>query len=210
MRLKQAMGTSAVALTMAALSFAPASAQQDTQEQKVHQSGEQQQAAQGQQTQDKIAIVSWAQRDLYDSGWTAEQLFDQTVYGETGEEAGDVENLIVGTDGKIQSVIVESGGLLNIGDTHCRVPWNKVKLTPDLEGITVPVTGENVEQYSAFDEDVDETDQRAFRATELIGDYVSLADYRAYGTVQDLVFDQQGEIQAVVVYPDVGYGVRGP
>jgi hypothetical protein len=33
---------------------------------------------------------------------------------------------------------------------------------------------------------------------------------RGYGIVQDLVFKQDGEVQAVVVYPDVGYGIGHP
>lgn len=201
--------TSAVALGVTALAVAPAGAQQD-QEQKAQEQKAQEQSGQQTQGQDKIDLVGWAERDLYDGGWTAEQLFGQTVYGENTEEAGEVENLVVGADGTVEGVIVESGGFLDIGDTHYRVPWDQVKLTSDLEGITVPVTADNIEQYSVFDEEEVAADQRAFRATELIGDYVSLADHRAYGVVQDLVFDQQGAVQAVVVYPDVGYGARGP
>lgn len=159
--------------------------------------------------EDKVDIVGWAQADLYTEGWTAEQLFDQEVYGDDGEEAGEVENLIVGSDGKLKAIIVESGGILDIGDTHYRVPWDEVQLTPDLEGITVPVTADNIDQYSVFAEDDEDATERPFRATELIDDYVSLSDYPTYGMVQDLVF-QNGELTAVVVYPDVGYGVYGP
>ena len=42
----------------------------------------------------------------------------QEVYGETGEEAGEVEDLIIGPDGALQAVIVEVGGFLDIGDTQ--------------------------------------------------------------------------------------------
>jgi sporulation protein YlmC with PRC-barrel domain len=166
-------------------------------------------AESAQTTGDKIDIVTWAQEDLYTEGWTAEQLFDQDVYGETGEEAGEVEDLIIGPDGALQAAIVEAGGFFDIGDTHYRVPWEDVKLTPDLEGITVPVTADNIEEYSVFPDDVEEVPERGFRASELMNDYVSLADYPGYGMVQDLVF-QNGELTAVVVYPSAGYGVYGP
>lgn len=194
MRSDKVLMTTAIALVLAVPGVAPASAES------------QQTTGDG----DKIDIVTWAQEDLYTEGWTAEQLFDQEVYGETGEEAGEVEDLIIGPDGALQAAIVEAGGFLDIGDTHYRVPWEDVKLTPDLEGVQIPVTADNVEEYSIFPEDEEEdAPERGFRASELMNDYVSLADYPGYGMVQDLVF-QNGELTAVVVYPSAGYGVYGP
>ncbi len=136
-------------------------------------SAQAQTGAEAQQTTgdgDKVDIISWAQEDLYTDGWTAEQLFDREVYGEIGDEAGEVEDLIVGPDGDLKAVIVEAGGFLDIGDTHCRVPWEDVQLTPDLEGITVPVTAENVDGYSIFPEDQEPPAGRGFRASELMND----------------------------------------
>lgn len=201
--------TTAIALALVAPGLAPAYAADEGSATESAQAQTRTEARQTPAAGDKIDIVSWAQEDLYTDGWTAEQLFDQDVYGETGEEAGEVEDLIIGPDGDLKAVIVEAGGFLDIGDTHYRVPWEDVELTPDLEGITVPVTAENVEQYSIFPEDQEPAAERGFRASELMSDYVSLADYPAYGMVQDLVF-RDGELSAVVVYPDVGYGVYGP
>lgn len=168
------------------------------------------QESQAQATNDqKIDIVSWAQEDLYTEGWTAEQMFDQDVYGANGEEAGEVENLLIGPDGKLQAVIVESGGFLDLGDTHYRVPWEDVQMPADGEGLTVPVSAENVESYSVFAEDGGAMTAEGFRASELMNDYVSLSDYPGYGMVQDLLF-QDGQLSAIIVYPDVGYGVGGP
>jgi len=76
-------------------------------------------------------------------------------------------------------VIVEAGGFLDIGDTHYRVPWQDVELTPDLERVTVPVTAENVDEYSIFPEDEEPAAERGFRASERLNDYVSLPDYPA-------------------------------
>ena len=201
--------TTAIALVLIVPGLSPANAADEA---STTESAQAQTGTEAQQTTvdgDKIDIVSWAQEDLYTEGWTAEQLFDQEVYGETGEQAGEVEDLIIGPDGELKAVIVEAGGFLDIGDTHYRVPWEDVQLTPDLEGVTVPVTAENVEEYSIFPEDEEDAPERGFRASELMNDYVSLADYPGYGMVQDLVF-QDGELTAVVVYPDVGYGVYGP
>jgi sporulation protein YlmC with PRC-barrel domain len=146
---------------------------------------------------------------VHEKGWTAEQLFEQEVYRETGEEAGEVEDLISGPDGALRAVIVEAGGFLDFGDTHYRVPWEDVQLTPDLEGISVPVSAENMEKYSIFLENQEDAAERGFSTRELMNDYLSVTDYPSYGMVQDLVL-QDGELSAIVVYPDVGYGVYGP
>jgi hypothetical protein len=54
--------------------------------------------AQSQRTADgdRIDTVSWAQVTLHTDRWTAEQLFDHDVYGESGEAAGEVEDPIIG------------------------------------------------------------------------------------------------------------------
>ena len=94
MRFKQMATATAIGLASGALAIGPAIAQQQSAQQHQQQSAQQQSAKQP--SQEKIDIVSWAQRDLYEQGWTAEQLFDQTVYGQNGEEAGEVENLMIG------------------------------------------------------------------------------------------------------------------
>lgn len=180
----------------------------------AQQSDQNQAQNQGQQTgqgQEKIDLVAWNPERDFENGWTAQGLFGTPVYGEQGEDIGEVENLVVGSDAQIEEIIVEAGGIWDIGDTHLSVSWDQVKLAPNFERVTVPVNEENVEDFSLFDEDDEvQTGQRAWRATELMNDYVSLQDYVGYGMVQDLLFSQNGELTAVIVYPDVGYGVGGP
>ena len=50
---------------------------------------------------------------------------------------------------------------------------------------------------------------REWRATELIGDYVNLKGGTHYGYVRDLIISKDGELKAVIVSPDVGYGQMG-
>lgn len=210
MRAQSALVSTAITLGLSVSGFAAtAVAQQSNQNQGGQAAQNQgQQAAQG---QEKIDLVAWAQERDFENGWTAEQLIDTEVQGQTGEDIGEVENLVVGTDAQIQKIIVESGGLWDIADTHFAVPWDQVKVGPNLEQVTVPVNEENVEDFSLFDEDDEvQTGERAWRASELMNDYVSLKDYVGYGMVQDLLFSQNGELTAVIVYPDVGYGIGGP
>jgi sporulation protein YlmC with PRC-barrel domain len=176
-----------------------------------------------------MALDQWNYDELYQQGsWTAEQLFDADVIGPNGDEIGEVENIIVGKDGMIEAVIAEVGGFWDIGDTHVRVPWSEVdaRFEDGEAKVHVPVTEDRVKDYDVFGGDgaikvVDDDDPatpRGWRATELIDDYVTLKNDERYGWVEDLVFDRQGKLRAVVVdatagaaggpyaYPYYGYG----
>ena len=178
---------------------------------------------------DRIAPLSeWNTDELYQNGVSAENLIDDAdVYGLNGEEIGDVENIIFNADGTIASLIAEVGGFWDIGDTHVNIPWNQVQASPDYLQLMVPVTEDNVGDYSLFEDDVmttastdtvQEVDDdlllsgNLWRATELIDDYARLAneggEYTNYGYVDDIII-QDGRISAVIVDPDVGTGLGG-
>lgn len=205
MQRKETSITTAIALGLSVSAIGPAS----TAEQEQGQPTGQQQAQSGQQG-DEIDLVTWRQAEEYRDGWTARQLFDTPVYGANDEGVGEIENLIVSADGKIEKIIVEAGGFLDIGDVHLAVPWDQAEVGKGLERVRTPLEEENVEDFSLFDDDEVRTGQREWRVTELMYDYVSLEDYRGYGMVADLVFSQDGEVEAVLVNPDVGYGGGGP
>jgi sporulation protein YlmC with PRC-barrel domain len=159
-----------------------------------------------------VALADWNYDELYQPGsWTAERLLDAEVIGPGGDEIGSVENIVIGADGKAAAVIAEVGGFWDIGDTHVRIPWSEVDTTSE-DGemrVQVPVTEESVENYDLFGdievvEDDDPATPRGWRATELMHDYVTLEGGERYGWMRDLVFDEQGQLQAVVV--DALYG----
>ncbi len=163
------------------------------------------QAALEQALPEAVDLATWDQSQLY-AGWRAESLLDMAVHGAGGEEIGEVEDIVIGPDGRIQAIVVESGGVFGIGATHLRVPWEEVRFGSGLESVTVPVRADNVERYGMEDQAAAATGPRAFRATDLLGDYVNLEDYRGYAVVDDLIFSPDGELQAVTVLPDVAYG----
>jgi sporulation protein YlmC with PRC-barrel domain len=171
------------------------------------------------------SLANWDYEKLYADGWRADHLIDATVHGPTGEEIGEVENVIVGPDGKILSIIAEVGGFLDIGDTHVNVPWSEVEKAAEGEGVKIPITQETAENYTLFPDNVitikeakattgpvnDDlaTGPRAWKLTSLLHDYVGLTDVPGYGFVDDVIFDKQGQLQAVVVQPDVSWGTPG-
>lgn len=168
------------------------------------------------------ALNNWTYNGLYQNGWSAERLMDNAeVYGVTGEEIGDIENIIIGQGGRIQGIVAEVGGFWDIGDTHVFVPWDQVQVSPTLDRVTIPVTQENVEDYTyaadffltrsdtqrtqVVNDDLD-TSTRLWKATDLIDDYAYLANRRGYGYVNDLIFSADGMLQALVVNATPAYG----
>lgn len=161
---------------------------------------------------DKVDIRTWDTAPLA-SGWSADELIGAEVRGPSGEDIGEVENLVLGSDNRIRKLVFSTGGFWDIGDKHLAVAWNQVTVGPQGEYVTVPVTENTVDQYGMFDDQPERAavKQRDWRATELMGDYVRLKNDVDYGYVQDIVFDDAGKLQAVVVEPDVGFGgMRGP
>ena len=218
--------TSTIAI-VAAMAAAPAFAQDTQAVDPVNQAGTL-------EAPEIVALEGWNTDEWYGSGWSAEEFIDEfEVYGAAGEEIGDVEDIIIGSDGEVLAVVAEIGGFIDIGDTHVAVPWSEIELGYEDEAITIPVTEENVDEYGVYDEDwyglgdevavtgsvseqevvggLDDAElgPRAYRASEVIGDYARIrgADDtpQNYGYVNDLIISE-GQVQAVVVNPDMAYG----
>jgi len=179
--------------------------------------------------QDEVQILSdWTYGTLYSSGWSVENMFDTTeIIDTTGEEIGDVENVIFSNDGKVLGIVAEVGGFWDIGDTHVFVPWDEVMIGDTIQQAQVPVTEAAIEDYDGFsgywgeEQVITEADTNAttdvddnlvagaeiFKATDLIGDFVHLNDGARYGYVSDIIVEN-GAISAIVI-DAASYGRRG-
>ncbi len=174
-----------------------------------------------------IALSEFQVEAMYPEAMSADEFLGTEVYGAGGEEIGDVEDLVVSSDGRVVSLIAEVGGFWDIGDTHVSIPWTEVVARPG-GGVLVPVTEDTVDEYSLFageepdvatlSEEVrsglddQELGPRAWRISELVGDFARIRQdegFRDYGYVSDVLIDG-GRVVAAVVNPDYTYGIRGP
>lgn len=173
-------------------------------------------------------LRDWKYDDLYAKGVSVEEMLDgMDVNGTEEQDIGEVEDVLIGPDGKVISVIAEVGGFWDMGDTHISIPWDQVDLANYADGITVPITEDNADDYSLFDREVvskaqvedqvvSEVDSAeamggVWRASELVGDYARVRDGDAwsdYGYVSDMII-RDGEIAAVIVTPDVTWDSAG-
>lgn len=153
-----------------------------------------------------VDIRTW--KSPADSGWSVRTLVGKNVRGLKGEEIGEVENIVFSPEGKVVKLIFATGGVFGIGDKNLAVKWSDVKIGPGHEYVTVPVTQESIDKYGLFDgvpERSGAVAPRQWRSSELIGDYVNLKGGVRYAYVRDLIVSQEGQLQAVIVSPDVGY-----
>lgn len=141
-------------------------------------------------------------------GWSVRELVGKKVRGPGGEEVGEVENIVFGPEGKVVKLILATGGILGIGDKNLAVKWSDVKVGPGYDYVTTPITAESVEKFGLFDgipEKSGAVGPRQWRSSELIGDEVRLKESVRYASVRDLIVSKEGQLQAVIVSPDIGY-----
>jgi sporulation protein YlmC with PRC-barrel domain len=148
------------------------------------------------------------------TGWSVRTLVGKKVRGPGGEDVGEVESIVFDPDGKVAKLILSTGGVLGVGDKNLAVKWSDVRVGPNYDYVTTPITAASVEKFGLFDgvaEKSGAVGPRQWRSSELIGDEVQLKEGVRYASVRDLIVSQEGQLQAVIVSPDVGYarGMRG-
>ena len=142
------------------------------------------------------------------TGWSVNKLIGKKVKGSKGENVGEVDNVVFGPDGQVCELIVSTGGFLGFGEKNLAVKWADVTVSLNYEFVTTPITAESVKRYGLFDgvpKSSGPLAPRNWRSSELIGDYVYLKGNVHYAYVRDLIVSQGGELQAVIVSPDVGF-----
>lgn len=178
---------------------------------------------------DVVAITEWNYDDLYnESGFDADWLLDRDVSTDDEDDIGSVENVLVNDKNQIEAIIVQIGGVWDIGDTHVAVPWDEVDVSND--NIQVPLNADNYDDYDLFEGENEYVSKSALQQTTQVGDNVEagnniwkitdlLDDYAAVNTgagqgyIENVLFNDNGQIQAVIIsggdgvsaYPFYGY-----
>jgi len=83
-------------------------------------------------------------------GITVDDLEDMDIMGASGEEIGEVEEVLMTPDGQITAVTAEVGGFLGIGDKEVVVELDQ--LTQNGDHLQMDMTEEEVEALPAWDD----------------------------------------------------------
>jgi hypothetical protein len=84
------------------------------------------------------------QKLMLKGSWRASKLMGLDVYNEANEKLGDINELIVDKDGKVNAVVIGIGGFLGVGEHDIAVTMDKLKFveTPVRTTSSAPATTE--------------------------------------------------------------------
>jgi sporulation protein YlmC with PRC-barrel domain len=85
--------------------------------------------------------------------WRSTKLVGLNVYNANDEKIGDINDLILGSDGKISSAVIGVGGFLGMGEKLVAVPFSDLKFGRDTNGnirVSLSSTKEALEKAPDF------------------------------------------------------------
>jgi sporulation protein YlmC with PRC-barrel domain len=94
------------------------------------------------------SATSSDQKMMLKGSWRASKLMGLDVYNEANEKLGDINELILDKDGKINAVVIGIGGFLGIGEHDIAVTIDKLKFVEEpvrTSSTTTPATTERRE-----------------------------------------------------------------
>ncbi len=83
-------------------------------------------------------------------GLSADELVGADIVNAKGDEIGEVEDLVIGTGGKIDMAIVEVGGFLGIGSKTVAVNINELDRAPKGKGFVTSMTKDELKTLSEY------------------------------------------------------------
>ena len=92
-------------------------------------------------------------QSLATNAWKATDINGAAVNNTKGEKLGTVEDLVIGNDGRVEYLILSSGGFLDIGDKLIPIPWEAVKPGREADTFTVDITKERLAKAPSFGKD---------------------------------------------------------
>ena len=78
----------------------------------------------------------------------ASDLLNQKVKNPANETVGDINDLSIGSDGKIAAVIIGVGGFLGMGEKNVSLPYDQLTFSRDAKGyliVTVNITKDSLQ-----------------------------------------------------------------
>lgn len=85
---------------------------------------------------------------------SADNLIGTTVYGANDENIGEINDVVLGMDGKVDAVVIDVGGFLGMGEKPVAVGFEKLSFMTDKDGskyLYTNFTKEQLEAQTAYD-----------------------------------------------------------
>ena len=104
---------------------------------------------QGQNDQKQAGTIEATQPDMV----LVSNLLNVSVYGTDNTAIGEIKDIIVKSDGKIEGMVVSVGGFLGLGEKNVALKMDRFKVMPEADGsarITVLATKEELRKAPEF------------------------------------------------------------
>src|SRR5581483_3243754 len=88
----------------------------------------------------------------------------QSIYNSADENLGDVNDLVIGKDGKVDAIVIGVGGFLGIGEKNVAVPFGAITVSTDANGKLKLMLQATKEQLDAAPEFMTLAELRAQKA----------------------------------------------
>jgi len=72
-------------------------------------------------------------------------LIGRTIQNAAGETVGEIENVIIDEDGRVEYVVVGVGGFLGVGEKQVALAWDELAVADNGETVVTAVTKEQLE-----------------------------------------------------------------
>jgi sporulation protein YlmC with PRC-barrel domain len=85
--------------------------------------------------------------------WRSSKIVGLNVYNDKSEKIGDINDLILASDGKVGSAVLGVGGFLGMGEKLVAVPFSELKFSSDENGnarVTLSTTKEALQSAPDF------------------------------------------------------------
>lgn len=193
------LSTLPTTLACLALPFAVAAAAQEQENRQERETQQQDMSGPAEE------IVKMDREDLFKQGISVDALLGAEVTDSAGNNVGEVEDFVVGSQSNnLVGIVIETGGFLGIGDNHLLYPFDQAMIKGN-EKIQADIKSSTVKELSMFREIEGESLQDGrWRASDLVGS-VAYSDGEPYGRVDDVIINKSGNILAVIVQADVMY-----
>jgi len=82
--------------------------------------------------------VTVAEADLIATGWRVSKLLKADVHNDKGDKVGKIDEVLVSSDGKLSTAILDVGGFLGIGAHKVAIPVQQLVLSTNPTKIILP------------------------------------------------------------------------
>jgi sporulation protein YlmC with PRC-barrel domain len=82
--------------------------------------------------------------------YKASELVGKSVRNLQGEDIGQIEELVIGSNGEVGYAVLSFGGFLGVGDKLFAVPWASLAHQADGEYLTLDIQPEKLEKAPGF------------------------------------------------------------